>query len=25
VPTPFNKAIEETFNHPEYSKVDLEF
>jgi nucleoside-diphosphate-sugar epimerase len=23
--TPFSKAIEETFNHPEYSKVILEF
>ena len=24
-PTPFNKAIKETFNHSKYSKVDLEF
>ena len=24
-PTPFNKAIDETFNHPAYSKIVLEF
>ena len=24
IPTPFHKAIEETFTHPKYSKVVLE-
>ena len=24
-PTPFRQAIEETFNHPEYSNIVLEF
>lgn len=23
--TPFNEAVEETFNHPVYSKIALEF